>query len=56
MNMLRILQFIVLGLGVKELLNAIEYHKQQNNTWAIASLCIGSLACVCAVISMTGIL
>ena len=56
MNMIRTLQFIALCLGVKELLNAIEYHKQQKNKWAIASLCIGIFACVCAVISMTGIL
>lgn len=55
MNMIRILQFVVLGLGVKELLNEVEYHKQQKKKWAIASLCIGILACICAVISMTGI-
>ena len=54
--MIRILQFVVLAFGVKELYNAMEYHKQQKKKWAIASLIMGIFACACAIISMTGIL
>lgn len=56
MNMLRILQFVAVVLGLKELGNAIEYYKQKKIKWVIASLIIGILACACAIISMTGIL
>lgn len=56
MNMIRILQFMVLGFGIKELWNARKYHKQQKKKWTIASLCIGIFACGCAIISLTGIL
>lgn len=56
MNTIRLLQFITLGFGIKELWNALKYHKQQKKKWAIASLCMGIFACVCAIISMTGIL
>ena len=56
MDMIRILQFAVLVFGVKELSNALAYHKQKKKKWAIASLCIGVFACACAVVSMTGIL
>lgn len=56
MNMIRILQFMVLAFGIKELLNAWEYYKQQKKKWTIASLCIGIFACGCAIISLTGIL
>ena len=55
MDMIRILQFIVLVFGVKELYNALEYHKQKKKKWAIASLCMSVFACACAIISMTGI-
>ena len=54
--MTKLLQFVVLGFGVKELMNAMEYHKQKKEKWAIASLCMGIFACACAIISMTGIL
>ena len=50
MDMIRILQFVTLGSGVKELYNATEYHKQEKMKWAIASLCMGVFACVCAII------
>ena len=56
MNTIRLLQFIVLIFGIKELGNAIAYHKQKKTKWAIASLCMGLFACACAIISMTGIL
>lgn len=56
MDMIRIIQFAVLVFGVKELYNALAYHKQKKKKWAIASLCIGVFACACAVVSMTGIL
>ena len=51
-----ILQFVVLAFGVKELWNAVEYHKQKEKKWAIASLCMGIFACACVVVSMTGLL
>lgn len=54
--MITILQFVVLVFGLKELGNAIAYHKKQKKKWAIASLCMGIFACACAIISMTGIL
>ena len=54
--MITLLQFVVLGFGIKEFWNAMEYYKQQKKKWAIASLCIGVFACVCAILSMTGIL
>lgn len=56
MNMIRLLQFIVLAFGAKELWNALVYHRQQKKKWMIASLCMGIFACACAIISMTGIL
>lgn len=56
MNTIRLLQFVVLILGVKELCNAMAYHKQQKKKLVIVSVCVGVLACVCAIISMTGIL
>lgn len=56
MNMTKILQIIVLGFGIKELYDALKYHIQKKEKWAIASLCAGAFACVCAIISMTGIL
>ena len=56
MNMIRILQFVALAFGVKELCNARAYYKQKKTKWAIASLCIGVFACACAIISITGIL
>ena len=56
MNMIRILQFVVIVFGLKELGNAMAYHKQKKTKWAIASLCMGIFACACAIISMTGIL
>lgn len=55
MNMIKILQFLVLVFGIKELWNAWAYHKKQKKKWAIASLCIGIFACACAIISLTGI-
>ena len=55
MDMIRILQFVALAFGVKELCNAREYHKQKKTKWAFASLCMGVFACVCAIIFMTGI-
>ncbi len=54
MDMNRILPFAVLAFGVKELCNAMEYHKQQKKKGVIASLCMGVFAC--AIISMTGVL
>ena len=56
MDMIRILQLVTLGFGIKELHNARVCHKQQKKGWAVASLCMGVFVCVCAVISMTGIL
>ena len=56
MDMIRILQFVVLVFGVKELYNAMDYFKQQKKKWTIASLCMGIFACACAIISMIGIL
>jgi len=56
MDMIRILQFVALAFGVRELYNTIEYYKQQKKKWTIASLCIGIFACACAIVSMTGIL
>ena len=56
MNMIRILQFVVIVFGLKELGNAMAYHKQKKTKWAIASLCVGIFACACAIISITGIL
>lgn len=56
MNMIRLLQFVVLIFGIKELGNAITYRKQKKTKWAIASLCMGIFACACTIISMTGIL
>ena len=56
MDMVRLLQFVTLGFGIKEFCNAMAYHNQQNKKWAIASVCMGVFACVCAIISMTGIL
>ena len=51
-----LLQFVTLGFGIKELWSAWEYHRQQKNKWAIASLCMGIFACACAIISRTGVL
>ena len=56
MDMIRILQFVVLIFGIKELGNAVAYHKQKKTKWVIASLCVGIFACACAIISITGIL
>ncbi len=55
-NVIRLLQFVVLAFGVKELWNAVEYHKEKKKKWAIASLCMGIFACICVIISMTGVL
>ena len=49
MDMIRILQFLVLVFGLKELFNAMEYHKQKKKKWVIASLCMGIFACACAI-------
>ena len=46
MDMIRILQFLVLAFGLKELFNAMEYHKQKKKKWVIASLCMGHF-CLC---------
>ena len=54
--MITIMQLTALAMGLKELANAAEFHKQRKTKWAIASLCIGLFACGCAIISMTGIL
>ncbi len=56
MNTIRLLQFVVLVLGVKELCNAIAYHKQHKKKWTIASSCMGIFGCACAIVSMTGTL
>ena len=56
MNMIKLLQFVVLMFGIKELGNAIAYRKQKKTKWAIASLGMGIFACACAIVSMTGIL
>ena len=56
MDIIRILQFVVLAFGVKELYNAMEYHKQKKTKWAIASLIMGIFACGCSIVSLTGIL
>lgn len=55
-NTIRLLQMIALGFGIRELWNAMKYHKQQKKKWAIASVCIGIFVCACAILSMTGIL
>jgi len=55
-NTIRILQFVVIVFGLKELGSAIAYHKQKKTKWAIASLIMGLFACAFAIISMTGIL
>ena len=55
MNMIRILQFVAIVFGLKELGNVVAYHKQKKTEWAIASLIMGIFACACAIISMTGI-
>lgn len=55
-TMITILQFLVLGFGIKELCSAIAYFKKQKKKWAIASLILGIFACACAIISMTGLL
>ena len=56
MQMLTFMQIIVLALGIKELLNANAYRKQQKKKWAVASLFPGVFACACAIISFTGVL
>ena len=56
MNMIRILQFVAIIFGLKELGNAMVYLKQKKTKWAIASLVMGIFACACGIISMTGIL
>ena len=56
MNTIRVLQFVVIVFGMKELGNAIAYHKQKKTKWAIASLFMGIFACACAIVSMIGIL
>lgn len=55
-TMITILQLLVISFGIKELWNSLSYFKQKKKGRAIASLCIGVFACVCAIISMTGIL
>ena len=54
--MTTLLQFIVICFGIKELWNSLSYFKQKKKGWTIASLCVGVIACACAIISMTGIL
>ena len=42
MDMIRILQFLVLAFGLKELFNAMEYHKQKKKKWvpiSFSSVC-----------------
>ena len=56
MDMIKILQFVVLAFGIKELYNALECYKQKKKKWAIASLCMGVFACACSIVSLTGIL
>ena len=56
MNTTRLLQFAVLIFCIKELCNAMAYYRQKKLKWAIASLCMGVFACVCVIISITGIL
>ena len=55
-NMIHLLQIITFLFGAKELWNSLEYHKQQKEKWAIVSFCMGLFSCICALISMTGIL
>lgn len=54
--MIRVLQFIVLGFGVKEMLNGMEFLRQGKKKWAAASWCVGIFALGCAIISLTGVL
>lgn len=56
MNTIKMLQFVVLVFGIKELWNAVGYCKQQKKKWAIASLIMGIFACACVIISITGLL
>ena len=58
MDMVKILQFVVMAFGVKELYHALEYYKQKENKWAITSLSMGVFVCVCvcSIVSLTGTL
>ena len=56
MNTIRLLQAVALAFGAREIGNAITYHKQNKKKWAIASLCMGVFACICVIVSVTGIL
>jgi len=50
-----LIQFVVLALSIKELLEARAYYKQQKKKWAIASACMGVFGCACVIVSRTGI-
>ena len=56
LQMIRIMLLVVFGVGVKELWSAKQYYKEQKKKWAIASLCVGIFACVCAILGLTGII
>lgn len=56
LQMIRIMLLVVFGFGVKELWSANQYYKEQKKKWAIASLCVGTFACICAILGLTGII
>ena len=49
------LNFILLFMGIKEILNSIKLFKT-NNTQAILSLIIGIFVCLCCFLSFTNII
>ena len=56
LQIIRIMLLVVFGFGVKELWSAKQYYNEHKMKWAIASLCVGILACVCAIFGLTGII
>ena len=56
LQMIRIMLLVALAFGVKELWSAKQYYKEQKKKWAMASLCVGIFACVCAILGLTGII
>lgn len=55
-QILRMLLLVVLVFGIKELIKANRYFREKQKKWAVASLCVGIFACICAFLGLTGII
>ena len=54
MDMVKILQLVVMAFGV--IVSCVGIYKQKEKKWGFTSLSMGVFACVCSIVSLTGIL